>query len=194
MSKTLRQLIVLGCVVVGGGALVWVLEYGPGTRPIATVKATEASGRGFAVAVPSGFEVADAGDDRLKAMRDSGGVAFAASWRTGADGFRPSIVVVPLGSPWSGQDLGNDATCADVANQAIAATPAMKLLRHQVERASFGPTCEWEAVSREQASRGAAAIFVAKGSDGWVITCNSSPDDQRARSACHEVLRSWKFR
>ena len=118
----------------------------------------------------------------------------AVSWRTGAEGFRPSIVVVPLGSPWTGQDLANDAACADVANQAIAATPGMKLLRHQVVSASFGPACEWEAVSKERASRGAVAIFVAKGSDGWVITCNLSPEDQRARGACHEVLGSWKFK
>jgi hypothetical protein len=190
MSKTLRQLILLGCVVVGGAALLWYFEYGPSARPIATVKATEASGRGFAIAVPKGFDLADADDDRLKATRDSGGVALAASWRSGAEQFRPSIVVVPLGSPWSGGDLGNDATCADVASQAIGATPGMNLLRHQVVMASFGPTCEWEAVGKQRPSSGAVAIFVAKGSDGWVITCNASPEDQRARSACHEVLRS----
>src|SRR4051812_25970176 len=193
MSKTPRQLILLGCIVVGGAALLWCFEYGPSARPIATVKATEASGRGFAIAVPKGFDLADADDDRLKATRDRGGVALAASWRSGAEQFRPSIVVVPLGSPWSGGDLGNDATCADVASQAIGATPAMNLLRHQVVMASFGPTCEWEAVGKQRSSGGAVGTFVAKGSDGWVITCNSSPDDQRARSACHEVLGSWKF-
>lgn len=180
------RLILLACVVAVGPTA--------SSSPIATAKATEASGRGFTIVVPKGFELADAADARLAAMRTSGGVALAASWRTGADAFKPSIVVVPLGAPWSGRDLGSDETCANVAGQAIGATPSMKLLRHQVVKASFGPTCEWEAVAKERASRGAIAIFIAKGRDGWVITCNLSPEDQRARDACHEVLRSWKFR
>src|SRR5437667_8784287 len=117
MSKTVRQLILLGCILVGGGAVLWFFEYGPRTRPIATVKATEASGRGFTVAVPSGFEVAS--DERLKQMLDVGGVALAAGWRSGADSFRPSIAVVPLGQPWNAGDVGNDTVCADLARQAI---------------------------------------------------------------------------
>jgi hypothetical protein len=185
MSNRSRPLLILGCIVVGATAL---------ARPVATTKATEVSGRGFTIAVPTGFELADASDERLKAMRDKGGVALAATWRAGpGDGMRPSIVVVPLGSAWSGGDLGKDTTCADVAGQALAATPAMKLLRHQVVHARFGPVCQWEIVATE-AARGAVGIFVGKGTDGWVITCNSSPDDQRARKACRQVLDSWKFK
>jgi hypothetical protein len=176
MSKTTLPLVLLACIVLGGAA-----------------RATEASGRGFTIKVPKGFDLADANDERLKAMRGQGGVALAASWRAGPGGVRASIVVVPLASPWSAGDLSKDATCAAVASQALAATPAMKLLRHQVVHAPFGPACQWEIVANE-ASRGAVGIFIGKGTDGWVITCNLSPDDQRARKACREVLDSWKFK
>jgi hypothetical protein len=177
MSNTARPLVLLACIVFGGAA-----------------RATEASGRGFTIKVPKGFDLADANDARLNAMRDQGGVALAATWRAGpGQGMRPSIVVVPLASPWSGGDLEKGTTCADVAGQALAGTPGMKLLRHQVVHAPFGPVCQWEIVANE-AARGAIGIFVGKGTDGWVITCNLSPEDQRARQACRQVLGSWKFK
>ena len=192
MSKNRRQLITLGCIVVIGGAFLWYFEYGPRVRPIATTQATAASGRGFTIAVPKGFELA-LDDDRLKAVRDSGGVALAGTWRAGAgEGMRPSIAVIPLPSPWSGGDLAKDATCADVANQAVGSTPGLELLSHKVATAAWGPTCEWEVVDKARA-HGALGTFIAQGTDGWVITCNASPQDQRARTACHEVVASWKF-
>jgi hypothetical protein len=192
MSKNARQLIILVCIVVFGGAFLWYFEYGPSTRPIASVKAAEVAGRGFTISVPNGFEVVK--DDRMKAMLEGGGVALAAGWRAGPGrGFRPSIAVIPLPSAWSGGDPGNEATCAQVTKDATATTPTMNVVRREVIRAPWGATCQWEIVDKEDPARGAVGTFVAKGTGGWVITCNLSPADDRARTACREVVSSWKF-
>ena len=194
MSKTKRQIIALVAVVGSGGAFLWYFEYGPRTREVATVEAAEVTGRGFAISVPQGFEVVK--DARMKSVTDAGGVALASTGRTGSAsaasrGFKASIVVIPVPTAWDG-DPASEAACAQIA-QGSAASVAATVVRQQIVQASWGSTCQYELVEKDRPARGAVGTVVYKGTSMWVVTCNLNPQDGRARAACDEVLRSWKF-
>jgi hypothetical protein len=194
MSKTKRQLIVLVAILVLGGAFLWTFEYGPRARGIDTTAATEASGRGFAIAVPDGFEVVR--DERMKAVIEAGGVVIVATGRSpaapGESGFRASIVVASVAQKYDG-GLSNEPECAAMAQAMTGTISGTTLVGQKIIPAVWGPACQYEMVEKDRPGRGAIGTVVYRDTSMWVVTCNLDPRDGRARSACDSVLRSWKF-
>ncbi len=190
------RVTLIGSVVLGVAGL-WYFEYGSPSRPVLAQKATmptQAAGRGFTVSVPAGFAVVK--DDRFKQVIDAGGVILvsaegAAAPASGAPGFRASIVVVPIPAPMQG-DLAAVALCRQMA-EGSATNAGAAVTSRKIVAASWGPACQYELLDRSQPNRGAIGTLVYRNTAGWMITCNLDPKDERARAACNEVLRSWRF-
>jgi hypothetical protein len=169
--------------------LLVILAVAVGAGPAWAAAGQVAAGRGFKVSVPAGFVVATG--DQVKSLIDMGGLALAATARFEGTGFLASIVVVPVAAPMEG-DLGSPALCDQVA-QGSAARAGATLTSQKIIAASWGPGCQYEHVATGNPGRGAIGTLVYRGKAGWGVTCNLDPKDQRARAACAEVLRSWKF-
>ena len=170
-------------------ALVVILAGAIGTGAAWAASGQMAAGRGFKVSIPPGFVVAQG--DPVKLLTDMGGLALAATTRFEGTGFLASIVVVPVPTPMDA-DLGAPALCDQLA-QGSAAKARATLTSQKIIAASWGPGCQYEHVETGNPARGAIGTLVYRGKAGWAVTCNLDPKDQRARAACAEVLRSWKF-
>lgn len=198
--RTALRIIALGAVVAGSGCDAFNRYRERSEEMTAKKKEADAraeiekdggeyrvGGTDFSVAVPADYVKST--NKAVLASAGPGGLVIQVKERPNADWFLASIAIVSAGAGTPPPASAQECT---LTGEQLAEMNKAKLVRAELIDIGATKTCQWETNDLEDTRHTAVGTVMQSPSGLWAVTCNHDGRDTDAKTACSEVLASWK--